>query len=72
MLKNIFDFGFTTKEGTSKMQGVGLYHSRLIAETHQGNLSVKSVFGEWTEFTVLLPIENRPPTIYYKFLNNGD
>ncbi len=64
-LKEIFEFGVTTKDGVGKMQGVGLYHSRLIAETHQGNLSVDSVLGEWTEFTVQLPFVS-PATIEFK------
>ena len=65
VLKTIFDFGYTTKTASRKMHGVGLYHSRLIAETHQGNLSVDSIVGEWTEFTVLLPFES-PATIEFK------
>ena len=64
-LKQIFDFGFTTKKGKHKMQGVGLYHSRLIAETHNGYLSANSVVGEWTEFTVQLPYVS-PATIEFK------
>ena len=63
--KQVFDFGYTTKEGTGKMQGVGLYHSRLIAETHKGNLSVESKQGEWTEFTLQLPYVS-PATIEFK------
>ncbi len=64
-LKKVFDFGYTTKEGTRKMQGVGLYHSRLIAETHKGELTVDSKFGEWTEFTLQLPYVS-PATIEFK------
>ncbi len=64
-LKEIFDFGVTTKEGIGKMQGVGLYHSRLIVETHEGDLSVESVLGEWTEFTVRLPFVS-PAAIEFK------
>ncbi len=64
-LEKIFEFGYTTKEGTHKMQGVGLYHSRLIAETHQGYLYATSVVGEWTEFIVQLPYVS-PATIEFK------
>ena len=63
-LKKVFDFGFTTKEGNRKMQGVGLYHSRLIAETHEGNLVVDSELGKWTEFTLQLPYVS-PATIEF-------
>ena len=49
----IFDPFFTTKT-TAEAAGVGLYLSREIIQNHGGDISVVSVKGEYTEFTILL------------------
>ncbi len=36
--------------------GLGLYITKTIAELHNGTVRVESVEGEYTEFTVILPI----------------
>jgi signal transduction histidine kinase len=48
---------FTTKP-TGKGTGLGLSISYdIITQAHKGNLSVKSVEGEYSEFTITIPIE---------------
>ena len=54
ILDKIFDPFFTTKT-TGEASGVGLYLSREIIQNHRGDISVKSVKNEFTEFTVVLP-----------------
>jgi two-component system NtrC family sensor kinase len=54
-LTRIFDPGFTTKRrgvGT----GLGLALCYKIMEKHKGSISVKSVLGEGTTFTVEIPV----------------
>jgi signal transduction histidine kinase len=53
-LGKIFDPFFTTKT-TAEAAGVGLYLSREIIQNHGGDISVESVKGEFTEFTIKLP-----------------
>ena len=53
-LTKIYDPFFTTKP-TSEAAGVGLYLSREIIQNHGGDISVASVQGEYTEFTITLP-----------------
>lgn len=56
-LKKIFDAFYTTKpvgQGT----GLGLSISHEIIKKHQGQISVNSVEGEGTVFTIALPIEH--------------
>ncbi|HYX40046.1 MAG TPA: ATP-binding protein, partial [Pyrinomonadaceae bacterium] len=58
-LKHIFDPFFTTKpvgEGT----GLGLSISYGIIERHGGAISVESVQGQGTTFTITLPVNARP------------
>lgn len=57
--KDIFKFGISSKEGKNKMQGVGLYHCQLIAEAHNGKLTVDSEPGADTIFTLRLPIAEK-------------
>ncbi len=45
---------FGKKHGT----GLGLAIVKQIVEKMHGNVSVKSKFGDWTEFSVELPLEN--------------
>ena len=54
-LANLFDPFFTTKT-LNKGSGLGLYNARLFVEKHQGAISVESVEGRGTTFTVWLPI----------------
>jgi two-component system NtrC family sensor kinase len=57
LLDKIFDPFFTTKEiGTGT--GLGLHISHTIITSHGGTLSVESVQGQGTEFTISLPINN--------------
>ena len=52
-LNHIFDPFFTTKaDGT----GLGLSISYGIVENHGGKIEVKSILGEGTTFTIMLPI----------------
>ena len=56
VLPNIFDLYFTTKpegEGT----GLGLAIARDIVRSHGGEITVDSVVGDGTTFTVRLPIK---------------
>ena len=57
-LSNIYDPFFTTKT-TGEAAGVGLYLTREIVQNHGGDISVVSVHGEYTEFTVIFPIPNK-------------
>jgi PAS domain S-box-containing protein len=48
---------FTTK---AKGMGLGLAICKRIIEAHQGKISVESIVGEGTTFTITIPIEPRP------------
>lgn len=51
-LKNLFQYHYTTKkDGT----GIGLYFSKRILNVHGGDITVQSLAGKGTTFTVLLP-----------------
>ena len=52
VMENIFTPFYTTKEEGS---GIGLSLSRQIIRKHNGELNVKSKFGESTVFTIQLP-----------------
>lgn len=52
----VFDHLFTTK-GVGKGTGLGLAIAKqIITETHDGQLTVESVFGQGSEFIIQLPI----------------
>ena len=53
-LGKIYDPFFTTKT-TGEAAGVGLYLTREIIQNHGGDISVASVQGEYTAFTITLP-----------------
>ncbi len=55
IIKKIFDPFFTTKT-TSEASGIGLYISHEIIQNYGGDISVKSVKNEFTEFTITLPV----------------
>jgi len=63
-LDRIFDPGFTTK-GVGVGTGLGLSICYQIIQAHRGEITVKSVVGEGTTFTILLP------TDLEKTLENG-
>jgi signal transduction histidine kinase len=56
IINKIFDPFFTTKT-TGEASGVGLYLSREIIQNHGGDISVKSVKDEYTEFTIIIPLK---------------
>ena len=56
ILSKIFDPFFTTKT-TSEAAGVGLYLSREIVQNHGGDIQVKSVKDEYSEFVITLPVK---------------
>ncbi|MDQ7826500.1 MAG: cache domain-containing protein [Candidatus Eremiobacteraeota bacterium] len=56
IIKKVFDPFFTTKE-TGKGTGLGLSISYGIIQKHNGDIQVKSIPGEGTTFTVILPME---------------
>lgn len=55
-LSKIFDPFFTTKD-VGKGTGLGLSITHGIVKNHRGDISVKSVQGEGTEFTIVLPLK---------------
>lgn len=70
--RNIFDPFFTTKE-VGEGTGLGLSISFRIIESHKGTLTVDSEEGEFTEFTVNLPIEeSAEPAKSIPFTNQQD
>lgn len=60
-LDEIFEFGYSTKEEKGKMTGVGLFQCRRIAENHQGTLTVRTLAGVETIFTLTMPQNNHHP-----------
>ncbi|MCA9897056.1 MAG: GAF domain-containing protein [Anaerolineales bacterium] len=55
--QDVFKFGITTKGDTGhKMHGVGLFHCQLIAQAHNGTLTVQSEANVGTTFTLSLPL----------------
>jgi signal transduction histidine kinase len=54
LLDKIF-YPFYTTKTTSEAAGIGLYLSREIIQNHKGDITVASVKGEYTEFTITIP-----------------
>jgi len=57
-IDKIFNPFFTSKT-TSEAAGIGLYLSREIIQNHKGDITVASVKGEYTEFTITLPTRKK-------------
>jgi len=52
--KSLFrPFQTTKKQG----MGIGLFHSKMIVEAHQGRIEVESEVGKGTTFRVMLPVK---------------
>ena len=56
--QRIFEPFFTTKG--SKSSGLGLSSCYGIVKKHQGEMHVKSILGQGTSFTIILPLAERP------------
>jgi len=54
--EKIFEPHFSTKPGG---HGLGLYNCKKIIENHGGRITVESVLGEKTTFTIRLPVTNK-------------
>lgn len=59
-LTKIFDPYFTTKK-QGKGSGLGLAAAYGTVRDHQGSITVESVMGEGSVFTILLPCSNKQP-----------
>ena len=55
IIDRIFDPFFTTKT-TAEASGVGLYISREVVQNHGGDITVASVKGSFTAFTITIPL----------------
>ncbi len=54
--KSLFHpFKTTKKQG----MGIGLFHSKMIVEAHQGRIEVESAEGKGTTFRVFLPLQGK-------------
>lgn len=51
----IFDPFFSTKD-SNRGSGLGLYHARLFAEAHGGQIACRSTPGRGTEMVLILPL----------------
>jgi two-component system NtrC family sensor kinase len=56
-LVKVFDPFYTSNR--SQKTGLGLHTVYQIINEHHGDVRVTSKFGEWTEFTIRLPLQ--PP-----------
>jgi signal transduction histidine kinase len=54
-LPRIIEPGFTTKQGSGRLHGFGLYYCHQVVKEHHGDLKVKSIPSIGTIFTVILP-----------------
>ena len=54
-LQNIFKFGFSTKKESGKGTGLGLHSVKTILSKYGGDITIESVYGEWTEFMLKFP-----------------
>lgn len=58
IIEDVFDPFFTTREVNDGM-GLGLNMCQQILRHHAGDITVESKLGEWTEFTLSLPITSK-------------
>ena len=61
-LPHIFERFYKSDKSRSNHKnslGLGLYICKTVVELHGGTISAEGVFGEYTEFTVLLPINKQ-------------
>jgi signal transduction histidine kinase/transcriptional regulator with GAF, ATPase, and Fis domain len=54
----IFQPGFTTKEASTRLHGIGLYFCQQVAFAHHGEIKMESIPETETTFTVTFPIES--------------
>ena len=59
-LNRIFDPYFTTRQ---KGSGLGFATAYSIIKNHDGHIDVESKRGEWTSFTIHLPVSDKPEEI---------
>jgi two-component system NtrC family sensor kinase len=55
-LEKVFDSFFTTKTDSIKGVGLGLSVCYGFIKEHDGDITVESRYGEWTRFTIKLPL----------------
>ena len=58
-MKKIFDSFFTTKKESVQGVGLGLSVCYGFIKDHGGDIKVESQEGQWTEFTIMLPIAGK-------------
>jgi two-component system sensor histidine kinase AtoS len=56
----IFQPGFTTKDASTRLHGIGLYFCQQVVLAHQGEIKVSSIPGSETTFTVTFPVGLMP------------
>lgn len=55
-IKKVFDSFFTTKTDSVKGVGLGMSVCYGFVKDHDGDITVQSKYGEWTRFTIKLPL----------------
>jgi signal transduction histidine kinase len=55
-LEKIFQPGFTTKEASTRLHGIGLYFCKQVVLAHHGEIKVESIPNSETIFTVTFPV----------------
>ncbi|MDT8378095.1 MAG: PAS domain S-box protein [Desulfotignum sp.] len=55
-LEKVFDSFFTTKTDSIKGVGLGLSVCYGFVKDHDGDITVESRYGQWTRFTIKLPL----------------
>jgi PAS domain S-box-containing protein len=55
-IEKVFDSFFTTKTDSVKGVGLGLSVCYGFVKDHDGDITVESRYGEWTRFTIKLPL----------------